>query len=114
VLLTGISYFGIKAGAMLQKRADDAQAARRRRARRDRRVHRAPHAPSAPGAVSTGRSVWNFGAILMPVLFAYGGWAYVNNIAGEIREPQRNLPRALVLWACCWSRRAICWQTSPT
>ena len=47
-----------------------------------------------------------FGGVLLPVLFAYGGWAYINNIAGEIREPQRNLPRALffgmLLVATCY------------
>lgn len=36
------------------------------------------------------------GGVLLPVLFSYGGWAYANNIAGEIRDPQRNIPRALV------------------
>jgi APA family basic amino acid/polyamine antiporter len=36
-------------------------------------------------------------AALMPVLFSYGGWYYVNDIAGEIKDPRRNLPRALLL-----------------
>jgi APA family basic amino acid/polyamine antiporter len=31
---------------------------------------------------------------LIPILFAYGGWQSCANIAGEIKEPQRNLPRA--------------------
>src|SRR5207237_9159577 len=37
------------------------------------------------------------GAALIPVLFAYGGWQQTNFIAEEIIEPERNLPRALVL-----------------
>ncbi|MGC1686223.1 MAG: amino acid permease [Candidatus Acidiferrales bacterium] len=37
------------------------------------------------------------GAALTPVLFAYGGWQTANFVAAEIREPSRNLPRALVL-----------------
>ena len=37
------------------------------------------------------------GAALIPVLFAFGGWQNANFVAGEIREPQRNLPRALLL-----------------
>jgi APA family basic amino acid/polyamine antiporter len=41
-------------------------------------------------------SVTGFGAAMVPVLFAYGGWQTANFIAGEIREPRRNLPRALV------------------
>ncbi|HEX7815313.1 APC family permease [Dyella sp.] len=33
----------------------------------------------------------------LPVLFAYSGFTYLNNLAGEVRNPQRTLPRALVL-----------------
>jgi APA family basic amino acid/polyamine antiporter len=38
-----------------------------------------------------------FGATMVPVMFAYGGWQTANFIAGEIREPRKNLPRALLL-----------------
>jgi basic amino acid/polyamine antiporter, APA family len=34
---------------------------------------------------------------LLPVLFAYGGFHYLNDLAGEVRDPQRTLPRALGL-----------------
>jgi len=37
------------------------------------------------------------GAALVPILFTYGGWQQTNFIAEEIIEPERNLPRALVL-----------------
>lgn len=37
-----------------------------------------------------------FGGAMVPVLFAYGGWQTANFIAAEVREPRRNLPRALV------------------
>src|SRR3954470_13878015 len=37
------------------------------------------------------------GTALVPVLFTYGGWQQTNFIAEEIVEPERNLPRALVL-----------------
>ena len=33
----------------------------------------------------------------LPVLFAYSGFTYLNNLAGEIHDPQRTLPRALML-----------------
>jgi APA family basic amino acid/polyamine antiporter len=34
---------------------------------------------------------------LVPILFAYGGWQSCASIAGEIKDPVRNLPRANVL-----------------
>jgi APA family basic amino acid/polyamine antiporter len=36
------------------------------------------------------------GAALIPVFFAYGGWQTTNFIAAEVRDPRRNLPRALI------------------
>lgn len=38
-----------------------------------------------------------FGATMIPILFAYGGWQTSNFIASEIRNSQKNLPRALLL-----------------
>jgi APA family basic amino acid/polyamine antiporter len=38
-----------------------------------------------------------FGAAMIPVLFAYGGWQTSNFVAGEIRDPRRNLTRALMV-----------------
>ena len=37
------------------------------------------------------------GAALVPVLFAFGGWQQTNFIAEELRDPAKDLPRALVL-----------------
>jgi APA family basic amino acid/polyamine antiporter len=37
------------------------------------------------------------GAAMVPVLFAFGGWQTANFIATEIKDPVRNLSRALVL-----------------
>lgn len=38
-----------------------------------------------------------FGAAMIPVLFAYGGWQTANFLAGEIKEPRKNLSRALLI-----------------
>ena len=37
------------------------------------------------------------GAGLIPVVFAYGGWQTACFMAGELREPEKNLPRGLIL-----------------
>jgi APA family basic amino acid/polyamine antiporter len=44
-----------------------------------------------------GNVVLSIGAALVPVLFAFGGWQQTNFIAEELIEPERNLPRALVV-----------------
>jgi basic amino acid/polyamine antiporter, APA family len=38
-----------------------------------------------------------FGVALVPVIFSYGGWQTATFVAGEIKEPRRNLPRGLIL-----------------
>src|SRR5262245_40585819 len=37
-----------------------------------------------------------FGAALVPILFAYGGWQNANYVAEEIENPQRNLPISII------------------
>jgi APA family basic amino acid/polyamine antiporter len=42
-------------------------------------------------------SMTSFGAAMVPVLFAYGGWQTANFLAAEVKEPKKNLPRGLLL-----------------
>jgi APA family basic amino acid/polyamine antiporter len=53
------------------------------------------------GQASSSPGIWNsmiaFGAALIPVQFAYGGWQTSCFVAGEVREPRKNLPRGLLL-----------------
>ena len=44
-----------------------------------------------------GNLVMALGAALVPVLFAFGGWQQTNFVAEEIVNPERNLPRALIV-----------------
>src|SRR5205807_5864958 len=51
-------------------------------------------------STSSAPTIWNsltaFGAALIPVQFAYGGWQTSCFVAGEVREPRKNLPRGLL------------------
>jgi APA family basic amino acid/polyamine antiporter len=49
------------------------------------------------GVASSARGgIAGFGAAMLGALWAYDGWQNVAPLAGEIRDPQRNLPRAFV------------------
>jgi APA family basic amino acid/polyamine antiporter len=49
-------------------------------------------------AASTGPlALGSIGLGLVSVLWAYDGWADLSFAAGEVKEPQRNLPRAIIL-----------------
>lgn len=99
VLLSGVNYFGVRPGALTQNVftvlkllalavlvgaglllsgvSPSAEAAAD---------------PEAPGSI-----VLAMGAALVPVLFSYGGWQQTNFVAEELIDPERNLPRALLL-----------------
>ena len=47
--------------------------------------------PAAPAGLLS------FGAALVPVLFAYGGWQTSGFVMGEMKRPERDMPRALLL-----------------
>jgi basic amino acid/polyamine antiporter, APA family len=52
------------------------------------------HAPAA--AAATPLTVAGFFAALVAALWAYDGWNNVSMVSSEIRDPQKNLPRALI------------------
>jgi APA family basic amino acid/polyamine antiporter len=58
-------------------------------------------AAAAPAAAAPAPAAPPLGAglvlAMLPVLFSYGGWQLVTYIAPSVREPQRTLPRAIVL-----------------
>ncbi len=41
--------------------------------------------------------VGGFGAAMLGALWGYNGWAVIASVGGEIRDPARNIPRALIL-----------------
>src|SRR5205823_4640980 len=57
----------------------------------------ASHFDPSAAVVFRGASLHLVFTALVPILFAYGGWQSCANIAGEIQNPARNLPRANVI-----------------
>ena len=51
-------------------------------------IENAPTAGRSPTAA--------FAAAMVPVMFAYGGWQTASFVSGELRDPQRDLPRGLL------------------
>lgn len=53
-------------------------------------------APSAPPDSGPSHGALGLWAAIVPVLFSYGGWQQVTWIGGEVRDPERTLPRAIL------------------
>ncbi len=49
-----------------------------------------------PAVTNSPSMLTSIGVALIAVFWAYDGWVYVTFVAGEIKEPQRNLPRSLI------------------
>ena len=61
------------------------------------RISRDPDAGALRRSIRSARGgVAGFGAAMLGALWAYDGWNNVAPLAGEIRNPQRNLPRAFI------------------
>lgn len=54
------------------------------------------HFDAAPGAAELG-GAQAFGAAMLAALWAYNGWYVLPLVAGEVRDPRRNVPRGLIL-----------------
>lgn len=48
----------------------------------------------APSAAATGLG---FGAAILGTLWAYDGWIGVTNMAGELKNPEKDLPRSIII-----------------
>ena len=57
-----------------------------------------PHsAGAAPVSAHPPVSLAHFGIAMAACLMAYNGWSYVSFVAGEVKDPQRNLLRSLTI-----------------
>ncbi|MFC2097938.1 APC family permease, partial [Bacteroidota bacterium] len=49
-----------------------------------------------PTSLSFGKIISGFGIALMAVFWTFDGWNNISFVAGEIKNPQKNIPRALI------------------
>ena len=98
VFIVGVNFTGIRAGAMLQNVFAVLKLAAVALLVAVGLVLAHGHLGGVL-ATDTTRTVSHgaFVGALLPVLFTYGGFHYLNDLAGEVRDPQRTLPRALLL-----------------
>jgi amino acid transporter len=54
------------------------------------------HFGASPAGATGTLSAGLFGLALVSVLWAYDGWGDLSFVGGEVRDPERNLPRALI------------------
>lgn len=99
VFLSGVNYFGIRPGAIVQNVFTVLKilALAGLIVAGFVLAGPSPVATSAPADLGPGGALRAMGVALIPVLFAYGGWQSTNFVAEELRQPTRDLPRALVL-----------------
>jgi basic amino acid/polyamine antiporter, APA family len=60
-------------------------------------IHFSGQGQSFTLGLSTGQLISAMGVGLIAVFWAYDGWVYITWVAGEVKEPRRNVPRAMVL-----------------
>jgi len=97
--LTMVNYFGVKPGALVQNIFTSGKLAALALLIGFGFFFEGGHArtPASPyQGTYQGSVITAFGAALAPVLFSYGGWQSSTWAAGEIRDPRRTLPRALL------------------
>jgi basic amino acid/polyamine antiporter, APA family len=57
----------------------------------------AHYSTSIPASAGSPGMLAGIGVALIAVFWAYDGWVYITWVAGEVKDPRRNLPRSLIL-----------------
>ena len=95
-LFTGVNYWGVTAGAFVQKIFTMAKVVGLLLIIGCALLWKGPVAPASP-SMSGGFSLSGFGVALIACVLACDGWVQLSFVAGEIRNPQRNVLLALAL-----------------
>src|SRR2546421_9115230 len=60
-------------------------------------IRRPPRSTLFPYTTLFRSQIASFGVALVAVLWAYDGWIEVTYVGGEVKDPERNVPRSIVL-----------------
>ena len=96
VLFAAINYRGVSGGALVQKSFTSAKVLGLLIIIGGALFFRGT-APAAAPAATAQFTLSHFGVALIACLLAYDGWVQVTFVAGEIKDPKRNILRALAL-----------------
>jgi amino acid transporter len=91
--LTAVNYVGVREGALVQRTFTGLKIAGLLTLIGAGLVS----SQTVPPTTAPPPSAMHFGVAMAACLMAYNGWSYVSFVAGEVREPQKNLVRSLVL-----------------
>jgi APA family basic amino acid/polyamine antiporter len=94
-VLSAFNYIGVREGAWIQRIFTSAKIAGLMLV--IGAAFLAGHAAKVAVPASHAFSYAGIGFTMTACLMAYNGWAYVSFVAGEVTNPQRNLPRSLAL-----------------
>ncbi len=105
VVLTYVNVYGLRWGALLQNISTwtkfTAMAVFVLLGFTIGKGHWSNFSAAAPGGVTMGLSpsqlISALGVGLIAVFWAYDGWVYITWVAGEVKEPRRNVPLAMVV-----------------
>jgi APA family basic amino acid/polyamine antiporter len=92
-VLSAVNYVGVQEGAWVQRTFTGLKIAGLLVLIGAGLLSRHTAAPAPAPALST----MHFGVAMAACLMAYNGWSYVSFVAGEVRNPQKNLLPSLVL-----------------
>jgi len=93
--LTVVNYCGIKAGSAVQNASTWLKLAGIAVIVGSAFLPGRPHAAIDWWPAASGFSWSHFGVAMLATLLSYDGWSNISYVAGEIREPRRNLPLVL-------------------
>src|SRR5713101_8636782 len=107
-VMTGMNVIGLRRGAMLQNVATWAKFSAMAAfvilgfaIGKGDWSHFTAEAWGTTGSLTLGLGPWQLlsaiGVGMIAVFWAYDGWVYITWVAGEVKEPRRNVPRAMVL-----------------